>query len=277
MHLVDTHLHLWDLERQPYSWCAGIPALNHSFRLPNYQLATASTPISKALFMECDVDDPHQLNEARAVQALADEHPLIAGIVASARPEHADFPAQIDKLAALPKLRGLRRVLHVVPDAVSQQSLFRENLRRLPAHGLTFDICVLARQLPIARELADACPGVTFILDHCGVPDIRGGALDPWRADIAELARRPNVQCKISGLVAYAAADWTVADLSPWTEHVIACLGWDRVVWGGDWPVCTLGAPLARWVAATDELFASASPSERARLYHLNAERLYRV
>jgi len=277
MHLVDTHQHLWDLDRLPYSWCAGLPALNRSFRIDDYAAAAAGCGITKTVFMECDVDSPHQLAEAVAVQALADAHPLIAGLVASARPENADFPAQLEVLVRLPKLRGLRRVLHVVPDAVSQQPLFRENLRRLPALNLTFDLCVLARQLPLARELADACPEVTFILDHCGVPDVKGRAFDPWRAGITALAERPNVNCKISGLVAYADAAWTTADLRPWVEHVITCFGWDRVVWGGDWPVCTLGAPLARWVAATRELLAQATPDQQAKIYHHNAQRLYRV
>lgn len=277
MHLVDTHLHLWNPQHLPYSWCAGLPKLNHSFQLSDYHAASAGTPIAKAIFMECDVDDPHQFDEASHIQDLADQNPLIAGIVASGRPENADFPAHLEQLCTLSKLRGLRRVLHVVPDAVSQQSIFRENLRRLPALGLTFDLCVLARQLPLARALADACPEVTFILDHCGVPDVKGQAFDPWRADLTALAARPNVHCKISGLVAYAAADWTVADLRPWIDHVLACFGWDRLVWGGDWPVCTLGASLNRWVAATAELVAHASADERAHLYHLNAERLYRV
>lgn len=223
------------------------------------------------------MDDPHQLAEARHIQSLADANPLIAGLVASGRPESPDFPAHLEQLLALPKLRGLRRVLHVVPDAVSQQSLFRENLRRLPKVGLTFDLCVLARQLPLAIALADACPEVTFILDHCGVPDLKGRAFDPWRADITALSARPNVHCKISGLVAYAAANWTTADLRPWVEQVVTCFGWDRLVWGGDWPVCTLGASLDRWVATTTELFATASDFERARLYHRNAEQLYRV
>ena len=277
MHLVDTHLHLWDLDRLPCSWCAGIPALSRSFHLADYLTASAGTPITKAVFMECDVDDPHQFAEARAIQTLADTHPLIAGIVASGRPESTGFPAYLEQLAALPRLRGVRRVLHVVPDTVSQQPRFRENLRRLPAMGLTFDLCVLARQLPLARELADACPDVTFILDHCGVPDVKGRAFEPWRAEIRALAERPNVHCKISGLVAYANAGWSVADLRPWVEHVVACFGWDRVVWGGDWPVCTLGAPLARWVHSAARLVSDASTDERARLYHRNAERLYRV
>lgn len=278
MDLIDTHLHLWDLRQFPHSWCAGLPALNRSFLPDDYRAASAGTGITRAVFMECDVDEPHALAEARHIQALADRWPLIAGIVASGRPEQDGFPAHLEQLAALPKVRGLRRVLHVVPDEVSRQPLFRENLRRLPALNLTFDLCVLARQLPLASELTDACPEVTFILDHCGVPDVKGRAFDPWRDGITALAERPNVNCKISGLVAYAdAATWTTADLRPWVEHVIACFGWDRVVWGGDWPVCTLSAPLACWVGATRELTARATADQQAKLYHRNAERLYHV
>lgn len=278
MHLVDTHQHLWDPGRFPCSWCAGHAALNRRFGLDDYRAAAADCEITKTVFVECDVDEPHALAEARHVSALAAADPLITGLVASGRPEQDGFRAHLEQLAALPALRGFRRVLHVVPDAVSQQALFRENLRLLPEFNLTFDLCVLARQLPLAVALADACPHVSFILDHCGVPDVKGRALDPWREQIRRLAERPNVACKISGLVAYAdPAAWAVADLRPWVGHTIECFGWDRVVWGGDWPVCTLSAPLHRWVAATHELLAGTTTEQQAKLCHLNAERIYRV
>lgn len=246
MHLVDTHQHLWDLKQFPYSWTAGIPALNRSFTIDDYLAAAAGTGITKTVFMECDVDEPHALDEARHVQMLAGRHPLIAGIIASGRPEHEGFAQHLEQLALLPKLRGVRRVLHTPPDELSQQTQFRENLRSLPQFNLTFDLCLLARQLPIGAELVRATPEVTYILDHCGVPDVKGHALDPWREYINKLAALPNIAaCKISGLIAYANPEsWTVDDLRPFVDHVIACFGWDRVVWGGDWPVCTLNATL---------------------------------
>lgn len=277
MPLIDTHVHLWDLKQFPCSWCAGIPALNRRFGPDDYQAASAGTGITKAVFMECDVDEPHALAEAHHIQELSGRWPFIAGIVASGRPEHGGFRAHLEQLATLPKIRGLRRVLHTQPDELSAGRCFIENLRLLPEFTLTFDLCVLGRQLPAAIALVDACPKVTFILDHCGVPDVKGRAFDPWREHLRALADRPNVFCKISGLVAYAAPVWSVADLHPWFDHLIACFGWDRVVWGGDWPVCTLGAPLSRWVAATQELTASARPEEREKLYHRNAARLYRL
>jgi predicted TIM-barrel fold metal-dependent hydrolase len=278
MHLVDTHQHLWDLKQFPYSWCAGIPALNRSFLFEDYSKAAAGLGITKSVFMECDVDEPHAVDEARHVQALAERHPLIAGIVASGRPEHEGFRAHLEQLAKLPKVRGVRRVLHTQPDALSQSPRFAENLRLLPEFGFTFDLCVLTRQLPLALALAQGCPKVTFILDHCGVPEVKARVLDPWREHIRLLADRPNVVCKISGLVAYAdPAKWKADDLKPYVDHALASFGWDRVVWGGDWPVCTLSATLAQWVTATRTLTQHATDEQRAQLFHRNAERIYRV
>jgi predicted TIM-barrel fold metal-dependent hydrolase len=278
MRIVDTHMHLWDLSRFPCSWCAGIPALNRSFLLPDYQVAIAGTQITKTVFMEADVDEPHALAEAAYVQSLARSQTLVRGIVASGRPEHPNFEAHLDALARLPLVRGLRRILHTQPDGLSEGPHFAGNLRRLPAYHFTFDLCVLARQLPLAYALAKACPEVTFILDHCGVPDMRSGALEPWKGQITRIAQLPNVSCKVSGLIAYVEPGrWTVETLRPWMEHVIGAFGWDRVVWGGDWPVCTLGGRLGEWVQASHELTRSCSETERDRLFHLNAERLYHV
>ncbi len=277
MHLVDTHQHLWDTRRFPYSWCAGIPALNRSFLIRDYLAAAEGAGIAKTVFMECDVDEPHALDEARHIQELSEEYPLIAGIVAGARPERADFPRQLDALLDLPKLRGIRRVLHVAPDTTSQSEMFAENVRSLGPHGLTFDLCVLARQLPLAISLVEKCPGVRFVLDHCGNPDVKAGVSEPWLTNIRRMAGFPNVVCKISGLVVHAGQGWSVDYLRPWVDHVVASFGWDRVLWGGDWPVCTLVATLKQWVAATEALFASATEADRTGCFSANAERIYRV
>jgi predicted TIM-barrel fold metal-dependent hydrolase len=148
---------------------------------------------------------------------------------------------------------------------------------RLAEVDLPFDLCVLGRQLPLAIELADAAPRTRFVLDHCGMPDIAGGAWDSWARHIAALAERPNVSAKISGLPAYAPPTWTDDDLARWIDHVVRCFGFDRLVWGGDWPVCTLGGGLARWVGATRAIFAKASEQERAALYGKNAARIWRL
>lgn len=279
MKLVDTHLHLWDRRQFPYTWTEGVAPLSRDFLITDYLEAAKGCNIGKAIFMEADVDEPHALEEARYIQQLAERYPIIGGIIASARPEQADFAEQLAHLRRLPLLSGIRRVLHTQPDDLPTQPLFLENLRLLSQAGLPFDYCALPHQLPTAAEVIAQCPQTAFVLDHCGIPDIKGGAFDPWRDHIARLAELDNVvACKVSGLVAYAdPASWSVDSLRPWFDHVVACFGWDRLVWGGDWPVCTLTASLKEWVDATATLAADASESERAKLYQHNAERIYAV
>jgi predicted TIM-barrel fold metal-dependent hydrolase len=274
LRIIDTHLHLVDRTRFRYPWLDGVPALNRDWSLDAYRAQAQAAGIEAAIHMEVDVADADREGETAWATALS--APVIAAI-ASCRPEDADFPKKLDALAGNPRLRGLRRILHTSPDELGQHPLFAENLRRLPAYGLTFDLCVLARQLPVALMLAKACPQTQFVLDHCGVPDVAGKALDPWRADIAALAALPNVACKISGVVAYAGDGWMTGDLKPFVEHCIAAFGWDRVVWGSDWPVCTLTADLKRWVTATHDLLSGASEDEKTKLLSRNAGRIYRL
>ncbi|MNL56557.1 Amidohydrolase [compost metagenome] len=119
---------------------------------------------------------------------------------------------------------------------------------------------------------------MTFILDHCGNPDISGLGLDPWRASITEIARNPNVVGKISGIVNHCNPGWSADTLRPYVEHMIESFGWDRVVWGSDHPVATTtGGTLTDWVRATRAIISGASDDEQAALLHRNAERIYKV
>jgi predicted TIM-barrel fold metal-dependent hydrolase len=279
MEIVDTHQHLWDLDLFRYSWLDSSPQLNRSFRMPDYLTAAAGLGVVKSVHLEADVDEPYMLDETRHLLILADkpDNPL-EGVVACGRPESENFRKYLDQIIGHPKLKGIRRVLHTEPDEVGETSTFIRNIASLPEYGLSFDICVLARQLPIAIDLIEKCPDTSFILDHCGVPRLKEQDLDPWRAHISEIAKAPNVSCKISGLVAYAdATSWTAADLQPFVDHVIASFGWDRVLFGSDWPVCTLSASLAQWVKALKSITESAGERNQKKLFHDNAMRVYRL
>jgi predicted TIM-barrel fold metal-dependent hydrolase len=207
-----------------------------------------------------------------------DSENRIAGIVASARPERDGFKAHLQELAAHPKVKGIRRILHTGADEVGRGEMFIENVASLKEYGLSFDICVLACQLPVAINLTSKCPDVAFILDHCGVPDVNDRALHPWREHIRELSKFLNVACKISGLVAYAdPANWKAEDLRPFVEHVIESFGWDRVMFGSDWPVCNLTASYSKWVETLLALTLSAGEGNQKKLFRENAIRIYRL
>ena len=279
MRIIDTHQHLWDLDRFRYSWLESVPALNRSFRMEDYLRATKDLHVVKSVHLEADVDEPFMLEETRHLLNLAEEpdNPL-AGIVACARPESENFHVYLKKIVGEPRVKGIRRVLHTQPDEVGRDPRFVENVASLADYGLSFDICVLARQLPIAINLVSHCPGVSFILDHCGVPQVKERVLEPWRSDIARLAQFPNIVCKISGLVAYADPQkWTAEDLRPYIEHVIACFGWDRVMFGSDWPVCTLSASYTQWVAALCSIVQPAGEADQDKLFYENAVRVYHL
>jgi predicted TIM-barrel fold metal-dependent hydrolase len=247
--------------------------------MADYLSAVQGLNVVKSVHLEADVDEPYMLDETRHLLGLAEQatNPL-EGIVACGRPENDDFTSYLDKIAAYPKVKGIRRVLHTQPDALGQGATFLKNVAALSEYGLSFDICVLARQLPIAINLVSQCSDVVCILDHCGVPQVKEKHLDPWRSHITEIARFPNVSCKISGLVAYADSErWTAEDLRPFVEHVIAAFGWDRVLFGSDWPVCTLSASYRQWVKTLQALTHEAGEINQKKLFYDNAVRVYRL
>ncbi|MDR6757060.1 putative TIM-barrel fold metal-dependent hydrolase [Mycoplana sp. BE70] len=276
---IDTHLHLIDQSRLAYPWLSGAGDLNRDFTYAEYAREAKRLGIETALHMEVDVATSDIEVETEVVRALADTTgDLIRGVIAACRPEEIDFPAYLEKCTADPFVKGLRRVLHVVPDDISEQALFRDNLKRLASGRLTFDICMLARQQPLALTLIDSAPAVHFVLDHCGVPDIVSGAFDNWKRGISGIAQRPNVTAKVSGIVAYADPQtWTVDTIRPYAEHIVSAFGWDRVVWGSDWPVCTRGGGLSVWVGATQAIFGACTPEEREKLYRGNAKRIWNL
>lgn len=278
MDRIDTHLHLIYPKQFAYEWTAGIPALaKKAFSLEDYHHAAEGLGITGSIFMEVDVAEKDLVSEASWFCKLA-EDPMnrLCGVIAACRPENPDFERQLEILAH-PQLLGFRRVLHTQPDEFSSSSLFRQNITRIGKAGLTFDLCMLPRQLEHGASLIDACPDTRFILDHCGVPDIASGDLTFWRGQLREISKRPNLACKISGIIAYAAGEITSETLRPVVEHAIDCFGWDRVLWGSDWPVCNLTRDLKTWGRLLDEVLAPCSKDELARLHHRNARDVYRL
>jgi len=275
MRIIDTHLHLIDLERLHYPWLDDERRLKRDHTIDEYLAEAVPLGVEAMLHMEVDVTEADQERETAWVTGIGRG---LIGALASCRPEYPTFPAQLEGLAANPKVKGLRRTFHFTPDELPQSAMFQENVRRLAAARLTYDLCALPRQLPIIAHLAAKAPEVQFVLDHCGIPNIKDQELDPWRDHVSALAALPNVACKISGIIAYGRPEGaTVEDLKPFVEHVIEAFGWRRLVWGSDWPVCTLTANLTRWVETTHALISGASESEKAALLRQNAIRVYRL
>jgi L-fuconolactonase len=278
--LVDTHLHIWDLGRLNYPWLANVPKLNRNHLIEDYRAACGPVQVAKMVFLQCECEPAQFQQEADWVTEVSRQDPRIRGIVPWAPLEKGgDAHADLARLAANPLVKGIRRIIQFEADPeFCLQPGFVRGVQLLPKHGLSFDICINHRQLANTLKLVRQCPDVRFVMDHIAKPDIKAGLLDPWRAEMRELARLPNVWCKLSGLVTEADFEkWQPAELRPYLDHVIDCFGFDRVLFGGDWPVSTQASDYPRWVRVLDDAIAGASPDEQRKLYVRNAETFYRI
>jgi L-fuconolactonase len=278
--IIDTHVHLWDVGRLEYPWLKGIPSLNRNHLLEDFRRACGSVAVAKMVFVQCDCVADQAFAEAEWVSGLARQDGRIRGIVARASLEKGDAAEpEVARLAALPLVKGVRRLIQGEPDlGFCLRPDFVRGVQLLHRHGLSFDLCLTHPQLANTIKLVRQCPDVNFVLDHIGKPDIRAGRLDPWRDELRELATLPNVQCKLSGMATEAdPAKWTPAQLRPYIDHVIACFGFDRVMFGGDWPVSTLATDYPRWVAVVDEALRGCPAEVAHKIFVSNAERFYRI
>lgn len=278
--VIDTHVHLLDQNLFSYSWASGAPKLARDWTLDHLIAAAKPYEIEGTVFVEVDVDHPDYMKEARWVQAIADRDPRMKACVACLPVEKGlTIEREMEELAALPVARGVRRLIQNQPDPeFVLQKDFIEAVRCLPKYNLSFDLCLYHYQLKTVVELVRTCPNVFFILDHIAKPAIKDGVKEPWATQIRDMAQLPNVVCKLSGVTTEADhASWTPDQLRPYIEHVIDVFGFDRVLYGGDWPVSELAGPYTAWIGVLDQVTASCSEHERRKLFNENAKRVYRL
>jgi L-fuconolactonase len=294
--IIDTHQHLWDLGKVRMSWLTPGGPLTRNFVMKDYREAAAGTGIVRAVYMEVAVDVGSQMAEVDYVLDICRRggSPTVAAVIGGF-PGSDSFKAYITRLKGNPFIKGVRQAPHTLASGQLpfRQKHFLENIRLLGELAMRFDLCLPPSALPDAAQLVDRCPDTQFILDHCGNADpkwycgpgkdepvdavaARRRAAEQWRRDIAALAERKNVVCKISGIVSQAPKDsWTPDDLAPIINHCLEVFGPDRVMFAGDWPVCTTVARLGQWVRALRQVVRRRSVEEQRKLFCDNAVRVY--
>lgn len=269
MFRVDAHHHLWDLAVRDQPWINGpaLAPLRRSFGVDDLYAAAQGIDATVVVQTVCVPEETPDL------LALAAEHQLIAGVVGWV---DLTAPDVADALAGLERewLVGIR---HQVQGERDPRWLCRDDvragLRAVADAGLVYDLLTLPPQLPAAIETVRALDDLVFVVDHLSKPPIASGELEPWATHMRTLAAHENVVCKLSGLVTEAAWEtWTVDDLRPYAETVLEAFGPERVMFGSDWPVCTLAASYQEVVAAAEALVG---PSEREQIFGETARRTY--
>ncbi|WP_172312717.1 amidohydrolase family protein [Paraburkholderia solitsugae] len=278
--IVDSHVHLYDVERLRYDWLATVPKINRTSLLKHFDVAREEVEVDKIVFAEVAVAPGFHLQEASFIQRLANTDPRLCGMVVHAPLEKgADVEGDLVALMQNRCVRGVRRLIETERDpSFCLEPGFISAVKLLPKYQLSFDICVKHWAMVYALELVRRCPEVTFVLDHIGKPDIKNGLQEPWKQQIRELARMPNVVCKISGVITEAGhSAWRKDDVKPYIAHVIDQFGFDRVLYGSDWTVAELTHSYRDFVEILDEVVEGASESEKRKLYRDTAIRVYRL
>lgn len=299
MEIVDPHHHLWDLELNRYPWLSedmsdrgwgDLGPLKQSYRVTDLlaDAEAAGVTLLKSVHVQANYDPSDPVGETvwlekTAVDPAARGFPH--GIVGFADLTAPDVDTVLEAHSAHDRIRGIRQVLNRHPDPRLNRAArdflgdpaWRRGLARLADYGLSFDVQVYHHQMEAVADVTSENPGITFILDHAGMPAERDKEnLAGWRRGIARLAAVPNMVVKLSGF-GMVERDWTASSIRPLVLHCIECFGPERAMFASNFPVDRLMVTYGRLWAAYDEIVSDFTTTERHALFRGTAERTYRI
>lgn len=272
---IDAHQHFWTLARGDYGWLTPeTGSIYRDFLPDDLEPLLDGAGIEGTLLVQA----APTVEETRFLLDLARANRFVKGVVGWVDFAAHDVAQQIARLALDGMLVGLRPMIQDIPDP--NWMLDRQldaAYDALQAHDLTFDALTRPAHLPALHRLLDRHPKMRVVIDHGSKPDIRGGAFKGWACDMRALAQETSAFCKLSGLVTEAGAEWQIDDLRPYVDHLLDSFGPARLIWGSDWPVCTLASSYERWLETTDALLADLTTPERDAVLGGNAARAYNL
>jgi L-fuconolactonase len=273
--MIDSHFHCWQLARGDYGWLT--PALGALYRdvtVSDWQAQAAPHGVTGGVLVQAAPTEA----ETGFLLAQAQANPAVLGVVGWVDLLAADAPQRIARLAKHPKLKGLRPMLQDIddPDWILQRAL-DPAIGAMVEHGLVFDALIRPVHLPRIVTLAQRHRALRMVIDHGAKPAIAAGEWQPWADALRQAAMQTNAMCKLSGLLTEAGVRPAPDAARRWAEHVLACFGTRRVLWGSDWPVLELAGHYAGWFAQVQALLAPHAPGEREAVLGGNARRVYRL
>jgi L-fuconolactonase len=274
--VIDSHQHFWDLRRFEYYWMTPqVNALRRDF------LPTDLMPllIRAGVHQTVVIQAHRSLDEARWLLQLAEAHDFIAGVVTWADLASPRLGEHLDELQLHPKFKGIRHPIEDEPDdAWIIRSEVLRGLAELEHRGIPYDLLVWPRHLEHALKVRERCPELRLVVDHLANPPIAQATLEGWWRELENIARLPHIFCKLSGMVTQANRErWTPEDLKPYVAHAVQAFGYDRLMFGSDWPVCTLAGPYHQVVDALREVLNGLAEKDASRVWGGTAAEFYRL
>jgi L-fuconolactonase len=273
---LDAHQHFWDLQRFSYPWMTvEIQALKQHFLPSDLRPILDRVGVDRTVF----VQSQHSLEETDWALQLAGEYPWIAGVVGWIDLRSFDVEKQLDRFRHQPKLVGIRHIVHDEPD---ERWLLAgdvvHGLSVLARSDLTYDLLVRPQHLQSVTQLALRLPDLRMVVDHLAKPLINRGELEPWRTDLANVAKHPNIYCKLSGMITEADHQrWRVEDIFPYIDTVLELFGPQRLMFGSDWPMCQLAGDYSEALAVTHQALTGLTAGEREMIFGRTAVNFYRL
>ena len=274
--VIDAHHHFWNYDPREYGWISDeMSVLRRDFGPGDLKSEISKAGVDGVI----SVQARQTVEETQWLLELASGHDFIRGVVGWVPLVADDVDRSLERFSLNPKLKSVR---HVVQDESDDNFILRDDFNRgvaqLKQFDLRYDVLIFERHLPQTIQFVDRHPNQVFVLDHIAKPRISEGIVYPWRKNLCELARRPNVYCKLSGVVTEADwRTWTPAQLRPYFDAAIEAFGPQRLMFGSDWPVCLVASDYARWVKCVREYAAGLSPAERERLFGGTAIEAYKL
>ena len=277
---IDSHHHIWDLSVRDQGWITGevMQPIRRNFVISDLRDAIAGSRIDKTILVQTVTD----YAETPELLAIAKNDQLVGAVVGWLQIDSPDAISHFHRYLDLPGgeyLKGIRDIAQDHPDSnylAKPETI--ENVRKLGELGITFDLLTKVPELPAAIKLVRACPDVQFVMDHISKPKIVMKEIEPWKTLITELATFPNISCKVSGLVTEANwKEWQVKDFKPYVDHIIEIFTPQRLMFGSDWPVSTLGGTYSEIIELAEALTSDLTPSEAEFFWHRTATATYRL
>ena len=272
---IDSHHHFWRYSEAEHGWIGeDMRAIRRDYLPRDLEPELRATGTRGVV----SVQVRQTREETRDLLAFAREAKFVRGVVGWVPLAAADAEAHLDRLSGEPLLRGVRHVVQGEPEGFLSGEAFGRGVGLLASRGLVYDVLIYERQLAEAVAFVDRHPRQVFVLDHIAKPRIRDRALEPWAREIRRLAERPNVFCKVSGMVTEADfVSWREEHLRPYWDVVLEAFGPRRLMFGSDWPVCLVACGYARWHELVRGWAAGLSDDEQDALFGATASRAYRL
>ncbi|MGC8541768.1 MAG: amidohydrolase family protein [Phycisphaerae bacterium] len=262
---IDAHHHFWRYSADQYAWISTeMAVLRRDFLPDDLRQPMHGAGVDGVVTVEAR----QSVEETRWLLELAQEYEFIKGVVGWLPLAADNIQVELERWSKHSKLKALRHVLHDEPDdAYMLGAEFNRGIQLLQKFNLAYDILIFEKHLPQTIRFVDQHPNQIFVLDHIAKPRIKDRVIEPWNKLIAQLAKRPNVFCKLSGVVTEADhRSWSSADIQPYLDTVLNVFGPSRLMFGSDWPVCLLAVSYARWVRTIHDFIAPLTVAEQDRI-----------